>query len=104
MQGRVARRKPLLSKKNITASLQFAKDHVHKPDGYWINVLWMDETKILLFGLNEKRYVWRKKNTAFHHKNLIPSVKHGGGTVVVSWFGPVLLHLGQDGLPSFMEQ
>ncbi len=36
-----------------------------------------------LFGLNEKCYVWRKKNTAFQHKNLIPSVKHGIGGIMV---------------------
>uniref|UniRef100_A0A671MJC5 Transposase Tc1-like domain-containing protein n=1 Tax=Sinocyclocheilus anshuiensis TaxID=1608454 RepID=A0A671MJC5_9TELE len=46
VHGRVARRKPLLSKNNIAAHLQFAKDHVDKPDEYWRNVLWMDETKI----------------------------------------------------------
>uniref|UniRef100_A0A673FPF7 Transposase Tc1-like domain-containing protein n=1 Tax=Sinocyclocheilus rhinocerous TaxID=307959 RepID=A0A673FPF7_9TELE len=45
------------SKKNIAASLQFAKDHAVKPEGYWRNALWTDETKIELFGLNEKRYV-----------------------------------------------
>ena len=50
----------------------------------WIkNVLWTDETKIELFGLDEKRYVWRKENTAFQHKNLVPSVKHDGSIIVV---------------------
>ncbi|MBN3293577.1 TCB1 transposase, partial [Polypterus senegalus] len=83
VHGRVARRKPLLSKKNITARLQFAKDYVDKPEVYWKNVLWTDETKIELFGLNEKRYVWRKETTAFQHKNLIPFVKHGGVSIMV---------------------
>ncbi|KAF7654180.1 hypothetical protein LDENG_00073090, partial [Lucifuga dentata] len=82
--GRAARRKPLLSKKNIVARLQFAKkDHVNKPEGYWKNVLWTDETKIELFGLNEKCYVWRKADTIFLHQNLIPSVKHGGGKIMI---------------------
>lgn len=35
MHGRVTRRQPLLSKKNITAHLQFAKDYMDKPDGFW---------------------------------------------------------------------
>lgn len=35
VHGRVARRKLVLSQKNIAASLQFAKGHVNKPDGYW---------------------------------------------------------------------
>ncbi len=29
------------------------------------------------------RYNWRKTNTAFHKKNIIPTVKHGGGSVMV---------------------
>ena len=29
----------------------------------------MDETKINLFGLNEKYYVWQEANVAFQHKN-----------------------------------
>ena len=36
-------------------------------------ILWSDETKIVLFGLNSKRHVWRKPGT-------IPTVKHGGGS------------------------
>ncbi len=28
-------------------------------------------------------YIWRKTNTAFHEKNIIPTVKHGGGSVMV---------------------
>ncbi len=29
------------------------------------------------------RYIWRKTNTGFHKKNIIPTVKHGGGSVMV---------------------
>ena len=35
-------------------------------------ILWSDETKIELFGLNAKRHVWRKPG-------IIRTVKHGGG-------------------------
>uniref|UniRef100_A0AAZ3RJA1 Transposable element Tc1 transposase n=1 Tax=Oncorhynchus tshawytscha TaxID=74940 RepID=A0AAZ3RJA1_ONCTS len=42
------------------------------------NVLWSDETKIQLFGLNAKRHVWRKPGT-------IPTVKHGGGGSIMLW-------------------
>ncbi len=70
--------------------LQLAKDNVDKPEGYWRNVLWTDEIKIKLFGLDEKCYVWRKENIAFPLKKL----KHGGSIMVWHYFaesGPGLL-------------
>ena len=33
VHGKIARRKPLLSKKNIAANLKFAKDHLDDPEG-----------------------------------------------------------------------
>ena len=39
-------------------------------------ILWSDETKIELFGLNTKRHVWRKPGT-------IPTLKHGGGSIML---------------------
>ncbi len=30
-----------------------------------------------------KRYIWHKTNTAFHKKNIIPTVKYGSGSVMV---------------------
>ena len=52
-------------------------------EAMWQNVLWSDETKMELFGLNAKRYVWHKPNTAHHPKNTIPTVKHGGGSIML---------------------
>ena len=39
-------------------------------------ILWSDETKIEPFGLNAKRHVWRNPGT-------IPTVKHGGGSILL---------------------
>uniref|UniRef100_A0A9J7XT20 Tc1-like transposase DDE domain-containing protein n=1 Tax=Cyprinus carpio carpio TaxID=630221 RepID=A0A9J7XT20_CYPCA len=46
-------------------------------------ILWSDETKIELFGLNSKRNVWRKPGTAHHLSNTVPIVKHGGGSIML---------------------
>uniref|UniRef100_A0A8C5PUM9 Transposase Tc1-like domain-containing protein n=1 Tax=Leptobrachium leishanense TaxID=445787 RepID=A0A8C5PUM9_9ANUR len=83
VHGRTPRMKPLLSKKNIAARLKFAKEHLDVPQHYWQNILWTDETKIELFGKNTQHYVWRKKGTAHQHQNLIPTVKHGRGSIMV---------------------
>ena len=48
----------------------------------WRSILWSEETKIDLFGLNPKRYVWHKSNTAHHPVNTILPVKHGGGSIM----------------------
>ena len=39
-------------------------------------ILWSDETKIELFGLNAKCHVWRKPGT-------IPTETHRGGSILL---------------------
>ena len=70
-------------KKNIVARLMFAKRHLDTPQKFWQNMLWTDETKVELFGRNTQRHVWRKNGTAHQHQHLIPTVKHGGGCIMV---------------------
>ena len=53
------------------------------PEEDWENVIWSDETKIEPFGKNSTRRVWRTKNAEFHPKNTIPTVKHGGGNIML---------------------
>ena len=45
--------------------------------------MWSDETKIELFGRNSKNHVRRKDGTALAPKNTIPTVKFGGGNVMI---------------------
>ena len=39
-------------------------------------ILWSDETKIELFGLNANCHIWRRPGT-------ITTVKHGGGSIML---------------------
>ena len=45
--------------------------------------MWSDEPNMLLFGLNAKRYVWRKPGTTHHPSNTFPNVMHGGGSIML---------------------
>ena len=63
--GRVARGKQLLSKR-----------HLKDPQTMRNKILWSDESKLELFGLNAKGHVWRKPGS-------IPTVKHGGGSIML---------------------
>jgi hypothetical protein len=40
------------------------------------------KTKIELYGLNAKRHVWRKPGTSHYLANNIPTVNHGGGSIM----------------------
>lgn len=77
------RKVPLLKRNHVQSRLKFANEHLCKPASFWNNVLWSDETKIEFFGLNSKQRVWRRKNEAFNPKNTVPTVKHGGGNIMV---------------------
>ena len=55
--------------------MQFATSHVGGTTNMWRKVLWSDETKIEVFGLNAKHYVWQKTNTAHDPEHTIPTVK-----------------------------
>ncbi|KAK3521400.1 hypothetical protein QTP70_004344 [Hemibagrus guttatus] len=78
-----ARRVPLLKPVHVRAHLKFAREHLDDPEEDWENVIWSDETKIELFGKNSTCRVWRRKNAELHPKNTIPTVKHGGGNIML---------------------
>ena len=74
---------PLLKKAHVQARLKFAKEHLDDPEEAWEKVMWSDEPKIELFGINSTRRVWRKRNAEYNPKNTIPTVKHGGGNLML---------------------
>ncbi|CDR18415.1 unnamed protein product [Oncorhynchus mykiss] len=72
--------KPLLSKRHMTACLEFAERQLKDSHTMRNKIFWSDETKIELFGLNVKHRVWRKPGP-------IPTVMHGGGIIMLwGWF------------------
>ncbi len=54
LYGRVARRKPLLSARHMKSRMEFVKKHLKDSKMVTNKILWSDETKIELFGLNSK--------------------------------------------------
>ena len=94
--GRVARKKPLVSKCNLISRLKFAKQHVHKDLSFWQNVLWTDRSKFNRFGSDGKQNVRRPQNQELSPRYTLKTVKHGDGNVIVwgsfSWCGVGPLH------------
>ncbi len=62
---------------------QFAEDKQTKGMDYWNDVLWSDETKINLFGSDGVKCVWKQPGEEYKDKCVLPTVKHGGGSVMV---------------------
>ena len=49
----------------------------------WDNVIWSDETKLNFFGSDGRQYVRRPNGTRYQDKHLKPTVKHGGGSIML---------------------
>ena len=80
--GRVAGKKPYVSKDNRVKRLRYAKTYLEKPLGYWNEVLWSDETKFHWFGSDGKVMIWRATKAEMDPKCTVPTVRHGGGSVI----------------------
>jgi len=82
-KGCVTRKKPFISKISKKKRLDFVKAHINKGIDFWKSVLFSDESKFNIFGSDGRVMVWRKPNKQMDCKNLYPTVKHGGGNVLV---------------------
>jgi transposase len=83
LHGRIARKKPFVSLRNRQRRLQFARAHLHWTRNDWSRVLWSDESKFQRFGSDGRTYVRRRPGEEFDRKCLKPTVKGGGGSVMV---------------------
>lgn len=95
------RKIPFHTKKHIAARIQFAKRHIDWSPEKWRNILWSDESKIVLYGgKGSRQYVRRPPNTEFNSKYCIKTIKHGGTSIMVwacfSYYGVGPIHWIRD--------
>lgn len=83
LKSRKPRKTPLLKKHHRKSRLEFAKKYINEEPTFYDDVIWSDETKIELFGINDANHVWREDGSAYDMKNTIPTVKHGGGNIMI---------------------
>ncbi|KAF0046089.1 hypothetical protein F2P81_002618 [Scophthalmus maximus] len=83
LHGRIAARKPLLRTGNKQKRLVWAKEHKEWTLDQWKSLLWSDESKFEIFGSNHCVFVRRRKGERMDSTCLVPTVKHGGGGVMV---------------------
>ena len=90
------RKVPLLKKTHAQACLKFAKKHLDDLEEAWEKVMWSDETKIELFGINSTHRVWRKRNAEYNPRTPSPLWSMEVETLC---FGGVSQLRGQDDFP-----
>lgn len=98
LRGYVARKKPLLSNVHKKRRLEFALKYENKSLDFWKKVIFSDESKFEVYGNNRRKTIWRSNSdNPYDKKYLRPTVKYGGGRVIVwgcfSWFGTGQLHV-----------
>lgn len=81
--GRHGVKKPLISSKNRKRRLEFARAHLHWTYENWSKVLFSDESKFHLFGSDGIRWVRRPNGQKMNPRYQIPTVKHGGGNIMI---------------------
>ncbi len=80
LHGHHPRRKPLLKLAHKKACKQFAEDNLAKSMNYWNHVLWSDESKGLVWC---RWHVWWRPGEEYQEHFVLPTVKHGGGSIMV---------------------
>jgi hypothetical protein len=83
MRVAVKQKKPLLRARHIKARLEFA----HKYKDWTVDnckrVVWSDETKVNHFGSDGREWCWRKRGERFQARHVQPTVKFGGGSLMI---------------------
>jgi transposase len=81
--GRVARKKPFLRLSHKKQRLEFARRLAGASSSYFHRVVWSDETKVNLFDSDGRHYIRRRVGEDLLDKHLVPTVKHGGGSLML---------------------
>ena len=83
LKSRRPKKTLFLLKQHRDARSKFVRQHKEKKISFWERVLWTDRTKIEFFGHNYRNHVWRKDGKANSPKSMVPTVKFGGGSIMI---------------------
>ena len=78
-----ARKKPFINERQRKQRLKFAKDHKDWTVDDWSKVIFSDESNFQLCPTPGRLMVRRRSGEAYRPECLAPTVKHGGGSVMI---------------------
>ena len=78
-----AKKKPFINERQRNKRLEFARMHKDWKAEDWAKVIFSDESNFQLLPTPGRLMVWRKPGEAYKPECLAPTVKHGGGSVMI---------------------
>lgn len=76
-------RKPLLNDLQKENRLNWCLERQSWSIRKWQNIIWSDESRFAVFNNDGPTRVWRLPRERFNEENLMPTVKHNGGSIMV---------------------
>ena len=83
MRAVVKSKRPLLKASHRKERLNFAHKYRNWTIEDWKMVLWSDEAGINRIGLDGRQWVWKKRGEPLSDRTTTPTVKHGGGKIMI---------------------
>ena len=83
LYGIIAVKKQLLRKQNNVKRIQWAKAYKDWKTDQWNKVLWTNKSNFEIFRSNRRVYVWKRVVERAATPCITPTIKHGGGSVMV---------------------
>lgn len=83
LKGHVKIKKPLLTQRHKKLRLEFARAHAHWSAEDWEKVIFSDESKMNRLGSDGRVWTWRKPGSALEARYVKPTLKFGGGSVMI---------------------
>lgn len=77
------KKKPLLSIAHRKARMDFAKTYSSWTVEDWKRVIFSDETKVNRLCSDGNQYCWKKRGSALSENHVVPTLKFGGGSIMV---------------------
>ena len=76
-------RRPLLTNDHKRRRLMWCRARENWNLRSWRRIHWSDESRFMLHPKDGRIRVWRRRNTAYAPRNILPNVPFGGGSVMV---------------------